>query len=92
MDAIPSREELKRAMGLCLRTLRQRVNISQEALAFDGDVDRTYVGKVERGQSIPSLEILFKLFSVLGITFVEFAMEYESCLYAGRKHKRPRNG
>jgi len=38
------------ALGEEIRRMRARVGISQEALAVDAGLDRSYVGGVERGE------------------------------------------
>jgi transcriptional regulator with XRE-family HTH domain len=57
----------KKRLGRRVRQLRQRLGISQEGLALDAGVDRTFVSKIERGLGNPSLEILLKLSSVLSV-------------------------
>ncbi|MES1990939.1 MAG: helix-turn-helix transcriptional regulator [Pseudomonadota bacterium] len=44
-----------------LRKMRVRKGISQEALAVDAKVDRTYVSRVERGLENPTVAVLEKL-------------------------------
>jgi transcriptional regulator with XRE-family HTH domain len=51
-----------------------RVNrgISQERLAFDAEVDRSYVGGLERGAHNPTVEVLERLANTLDVALVEF--------------------
>jgi len=51
-----------------LRVLRQ---LSQEALAVDAKVDRTYVSRMERGRENPSVAVLEKLADALDADIVE---------------------
>jgi len=44
-----------------LRRLRVQRGISQEALAVDADVDRTYVSRLERSLENPSVAVLERL-------------------------------
>ena len=44
-----------------LRRLRVRRGLSQEALAVDAAVDRTYVSRVERGLENPTVRVLEQL-------------------------------
>jgi transcriptional regulator with XRE-family HTH domain len=56
------------AFGRVLRDCRQKAGLSQEALAFDADIDRTFVSLMERGKRQPTLETLFRLAKVLGVS------------------------
>jgi transcriptional regulator with XRE-family HTH domain len=55
-----------------LRKLRVAQGISQEALALEAGVDRTYVGRLERGLENPTVAVLDRLAGRLGITIAEF--------------------
>lgn len=50
-----------------VRTLRKEMGLSQEELAFECEIDRTYISKVERGIANPSLLVLFKIANVLKV-------------------------
>ena len=47
--------------------LRKLTGLSQEELAFQCDIDRTYVSKIERGIANPSLLILLRIADVLKV-------------------------
>ena len=49
------------AFGHVLRGLRRERAVSQEALAFDAAIDRTYPSLLERGLRHPTLTILLRL-------------------------------
>lgn len=49
-----------------IKQARRRLGLSQEALALQAEVDRTYVSQLERGVANPSLLILHRLSVVLG--------------------------
>ena len=55
-----------------LRRLRVARGVSQEALAADAEIDRTYVGRLERGLTNPSVGVLEKLAKALAVPIVEF--------------------
>jgi transcriptional regulator with XRE-family HTH domain len=61
----------RRALGKVLRAFRHRRGLSQEELAHEADVDRTYVGGVERGERNPSFENLWFLLHALGVSWAE---------------------
>lgn len=50
-----------------LRQFRTAKGVSQERLAAEADVDRTYVGMLEREETSASVDILDRLAAALGI-------------------------
>lgn len=50
-----------------VRTYRKALRLSQEQLALDADVDRSFVSRIERGLANPSLQVLCKIASVLKV-------------------------
>ena len=55
-----------------LRRLRVRCGLSQEALAVDADIDRTYVSRLERGLENPTVAVLERLANALSAGISEF--------------------
>ena len=49
-----------------LRRLRVARALSQEALAVDAGIDRSFVGRIERGIENPTVETLDRLAAALG--------------------------
>ena len=51
---------VRQAIGQKLRELRQRKGLTQKELArtVRGKVDYSYIGKIERGEQLPSLKVL----------------------------------
>jgi transcriptional regulator with XRE-family HTH domain len=49
-----------------IRRLRVQKGISQEALAVDAKIDRTYVSRLEREMENPTVAVLEKLAAALG--------------------------
>lgn len=64
--------DIKLKIGQRIRELRKGLEISQEALAYKAEVDRTYVTDVENGRRNISVEILEKLITALEISFTDF--------------------
>jgi len=60
--------KLERAFGKILRDLRKKANLSQEALAFECQLDRTYISLLERGLRQPSLKTIFQIATALDIS------------------------
>ncbi len=54
--------------GNRVRQLRKKKGLSQEALALEANLDRSYVGGVERGERHISLENIDKLARALGVS------------------------
>jgi transcriptional regulator with XRE-family HTH domain len=57
--------------GRRLRAIRKTKGISQETLALDSGLDRSYVGGVERGERNISIENMAKLARALKIRLSE---------------------
>ncbi|HPB73875.1 MAG TPA: helix-turn-helix transcriptional regulator [Chromatiaceae bacterium] len=56
------------AFGLVLRDLRRERSLSQEALALESQLDRTFISLLERGLRQPSLTTIFHLARTLGLS------------------------
>lgn len=77
-------------VGLNLRRLRVERNVSQERLAFDSGVDRSYLGGVERGEENPTVDTLDRLASTLDISIAELFAPFEGDVGAGlRRGRKP---
>lgn len=50
-----------------VRHYRQRLNLSQEALAYKADINRTYIASLEAGHRNPSLDLMARLASALEV-------------------------
>jgi transcriptional regulator with XRE-family HTH domain len=59
------------ALGKRVKECRHAADKSQEPLAFDAHVDRTYISAIERGAANPSIETLANICHALGVTLVE---------------------
>ena len=64
-----------KAIGSNIRILRQKFNMSQENLAFETQLDRTYVGSVERGERNISVLNIIKIANVLEVPPSELLKE-----------------
>jgi len=53
--------ETKQKFGLVIKELRIQKGVSQERLALDANMDRTYIGHIEKGVRNVSIEIIKKL-------------------------------
>lgn len=62
-----SEKALLKRFGSQVRKVRQEKGLSQEELALESDLDRSYIGGVERGERNLSLLNLFKLSKALSV-------------------------
>ena len=53
------------ALGVTIRSTRTALNMSQEGLALGADLDRSYVGGIERGEHNVALINIIKIASAL---------------------------
>ena len=58
-----------------LRRLRVARELSQDGLALEAGVDRTYVGRLERAIENPTVGVLDRLAETLGVHLSEFFAE-----------------
>lgn len=59
--------DVQRRFGERLRELRHKTGLSQEDLALEAGLDRTYVSSVERGERNISLQNISRLAKALGV-------------------------
>jgi transcriptional regulator with XRE-family HTH domain len=59
--------ELRETFATNLRVLRHERKLSQEALADEAGIDRTYVSALERSVFSASLDMIEKLAKALGV-------------------------
>lgn len=75
--------DIARAFGAAVRALRNERGISQESLANLADIERSHMGKVERGEHMPTLVIVFKIARGLGCGVAEILGRAEEVVAAG---------
>ena len=59
--------QICRVLGSNVKALRLAHGLSQEELAFQTELDRTYISQIERGVSNPSVLVLLKISVTLGV-------------------------
>lgn len=57
--------ELAQAFGMAVRALRTERGIAQETLANMATIERSHLGKIERGEHAPTLSVIFKIAGAL---------------------------
>ena len=74
--------ELAQAFGAAVRALRTERGIAQESLANLAGIERSHMGKVERGEHMPTLAIIFKIARALDCSTAVLMAETESQIAA----------
>jgi transcriptional regulator with XRE-family HTH domain len=74
---VPQRSKAHAALGQAVRDFRKARQISQEELAFEVGIHRTYVGGIERGERNPSYTNIRRLAAALGVSVSELMRRAE---------------
>lgn len=78
--------EISKAFGAILRRNREEKGYSQEELALNCGLDRTFISLLERGLRQPSISTVFNLAAQLGLSANEFVRQVER--YQKRSSRR----
>lgn len=70
-------ENINVVFGLNIRDLRKKKGLSQEALAYMANINRNYLGCIERGENSPTLEVIWSLSRALNIDICELLLKIE---------------
>src|SRR4051812_34140878 len=66
--ANPAMQDWRARLGRNVRRLRKQRGLTQEELAFEAEIDLTYVGGIERGQRNPSLMVMVRIAGALSVS------------------------
>lgn len=58
--------DVRSRVGTNVKRLREAKGLSQEELAFDAEMHRTYVSGIERGKRNPTITVVERLAMALG--------------------------
>jgi transcriptional regulator with XRE-family HTH domain len=78
-------DQLARDFGRVLRERRLAAGLSQERLALEAEVDRTFVSLLERGGRQPTLATLWRLAEALGVAPSELVTGVEKARRPARR-------
>ena len=65
---------------MTVRRLRSERGIAQEQLALICDIDRSFMGRIERGIHAPTFWTIYKLLPGLGVSLRCFTKHFEEAL------------
>lgn len=75
--------DIKQKIGERLKEIRAEKNLSQEAVAYNANIERSFVTHIENGRRNVSVETLEKIIcNGLKITFQEF---FDNSLFNGKR-------
>lgn len=74
------RRLLSLAFGQAVRIVRSKLGVSQEGLAYKAEIQRSYMGEIERGEKNPSLAIILRIAMALDISTTVLLAEMEIIL------------
>jgi len=69
--------EPARAFGEAVRALRTERDTAQETLAHLAGIERSHMGKIERGEHMPTLALILKIAKALNCSSAELMAETE---------------
>ena len=69
-----------KAFGAAVRAIRTEEGIAQETLAHLAGIERSHMGKIERGEHVPTLPLILKISMALKISAAELIAATESNL------------
>lgn len=72
--------QIAEAFGKVLKKYRKAANISQEKLALQCDLDRTYIGLLERGHRQPTISTIFAISEILEVKPSQLVKDIESLI------------
>ncbi len=64
-------QDWRHIVGTNVKRLRKKRGLSQEQLAFESEIDLTYLGGIERGQRNPSLMVMARIAEALSVKLVD---------------------
>lgn len=82
---MPERKRSNVLLGQELSRRRKDAGLSQEALAFDAQLDRTYISQLENGHKSPTVDALLRICRVLGSSAGQVISQVERSLESRRK-------
>jgi DNA-binding XRE family transcriptional regulator len=71
---------LSRAFGVAVRRLRAERGVSQEQMALNAGIDRSYFGHIERGEYSPTLETVERVAKAFDVSPSELILRAERAM------------
>lgn len=68
---------IAKAFGMAVAAMRRAAGVSQENLALTAGVDRSYLGKIERGEGAPNIVAVVRIAAALGCSAAALVQRFE---------------
>jgi transcriptional regulator with XRE-family HTH domain len=68
-------QDWRAVVGKNVRRLRRQKGLTQEQLAFEAEIDLTYMGGIERGKRNPSLLVMARIAQALSVPLTKLLRE-----------------
>lgn len=81
-----------RAFGMAVRARRTDQGTAQEALAYRAGIERSHMGKIERGEHMPTLALILRIAEALGCPAAALISDTENNLRKVRSFTRRASG
>ncbi|MBO9620734.1 MAG: helix-turn-helix transcriptional regulator [Niabella sp.] len=69
--------EINKLVGLRIADLRAKKGLSQQRFAYEAEVERSYLSRVEKGEKNISLKTFGKIIAALGVSYEGFFNQKE---------------
>lgn len=73
-------KKFSNSLAKVIRRHRQKIGLSQEALAGKAGVHRMYVGMIERGERSPTCDVAYRIAKALDLPLAQLVEEVEKRL------------
>jgi transcriptional regulator with XRE-family HTH domain len=68
-------QDWRAILGKNVQRLRRQKGLTQEELAFEAEIDLTYMGGIERGKRNPSLLVMARIAKALSVPLAKLLNE-----------------
>lgn len=79
-----------KSFGELLKNYRNKAKLSVQQLSTESAVDRKYIYRLEKGTSVPTLEIIFRLTDALALDSTEIVAKTRSRVEQRSRRAHPR--
>ena len=80
------------AFGTTIRAQRVKLQIAQDAFALLANVDRSYYGKLERGERQPSMALMLRIANGLQLSGAELVAKVEEAIRLRARRSKATRG